>query len=126
MPRPGFFRPGSQLSSAPFHAALRPGREAQRFPSPLPLPPRFAPPLHDALQHTNAALAQWLLGGPKFTTSRRAPLRSPHVTLGEARIADFSTGTEPGEEHQLTLHAWSRQGGQREAHAIAGALLAGA
>ena len=36
---------------------------------------------------------------------------------------DFSTGTEPGEEHQLTLHAWSRQGGHREAHVIAGALL---
>ncbi len=27
------------------------------------------------------------------------------------------------QEHQLTLHAWSRQGGHKEAHAIAGALL---
>ena len=38
-------------------------------------------------------------------------------------VADYSTGTEPGEEHQLTLHAWSRQGGHREAHLIAGQLL---
>ena len=45
------------------------------------------------------------------------------MTLGEARIADFSAGNDPGEEHQLTLHAWSRQGGHREAHMIAGALL---
>ena len=31
--------------------------------------------------------------------------------------------SEPAEEHQLTLHAWSRQGGHSEAHLIAGALL---
>jgi len=38
-------------------------------------------------------------------------------------VADYSTGTEAGEEHQLVLHAWSRQGGTREAHLIAGTLL---
>ena len=59
----------------------------------------------------------------KSMTSRRARAAFPYVTLGEARVTDFSTGTEPGEEHQLTLHAWSRQGGHREAHLIAGALL---
>jgi hypothetical protein len=45
------------------------------------------------------------------------------VTIGEARVADFSAGDEPAEEHQLTLHAWSRQGGHREAHLVTGALL---
>jgi hypothetical protein len=45
------------------------------------------------------------------------------VTLGEARVTDWSTGGDAGEEHQLTLHAWSRQGGHKEAHLIAGALL---
>ena len=45
------------------------------------------------------------------------------MTLGESRIADFSTGSETGEEHQLTLHAWSREGGHKQAHLIAGALL---
>lgn len=64
-----------------------------------------------------------VLGGPKIYDEPPKQAALPYVTLGEARIADFSTGTEAGEEHQLTLHAWSRQGGHKEAHAIAGALL---
>ena len=77
--------------------------------------------VHDALT-ANAALSA-LLGGPKVYDEPPRAAAFPYVTLGEARIADYSTGTEAGEEHQLTLHAWSRQGGQREAHLIAGALL---
>jgi Protein of unknown function (DUF3168) len=77
--------------------------------------------VHDALT-ADAALVN-LLGGPKVYDEPPRAAAFPYVTLGETRIADFSTGTEPGEEHQLTLHAWSRQGGQREAHLIAGALL---
>jgi hypothetical protein len=64
-----------------------------------------------------------VLGGPKIFDEPPKSVAFPYVTLGEARIADFSTGTENGEEHQLTLHAWSRQGGHKEVHAIAGALL---
>lgn len=48
----------------------------------------------------------------------------PYVTLGEARLIDASSDSGPTQEHQLTLHAWSRKGGHREAHVIAGALLA--
>jgi hypothetical protein len=77
--------------------------------------------VHDAL--TNDAALVSLLGGPKIYDELPHAVAFPYVTLGEARIADFSTGSEPGEEHQLTLHAWSRQGGHREAHLIAGALL---
>jgi len=77
--------------------------------------------VHDALT-ANAALTA-LLGGPKVYDEPPRAAAFPYVTLGEARIADYSTGSEAGEEHQLTLHAWSRQGGQREAHLIAGALL---
>ena len=77
--------------------------------------------IHDALV-ADAALVS-MLGGPKVYDEPPRAAAFPYVTLGEARIADFSTGTEPGEEHQLTLHAWSRQGGHREAHLIAGALL---
>jgi Protein of unknown function (DUF3168) len=64
-----------------------------------------------------------VLGGPKVYDEPPRAAAFPYVTLGETRIADYSTGTEAGEEHQLVLHAWSRQGGQREAHLIAGALL---
>jgi hypothetical protein len=77
--------------------------------------------IHDALV-ADAALTA-LLGGPSVFDEPPRDAGFPYVTLGEARIADFSTGTDAGEEHQLTLHAWSRQGGHREAHMIAGALL---
>ena len=65
--------------------------------------------VHDALA-ADAALTA-LLGGPKVYDEPPRAAAFPYVTLGEARIADFSTGTRAGEEHQLTLHAWSRQGG---------------
>jgi hypothetical protein len=64
-----------------------------------------------------------LLGAPRVYDEPPPSVVFPYVTLGEARVIDWSTGTESGEEHQLTLHAWSRQGGHREAHLIAGALL---
>lgn len=63
------------------------------------------------------------LGGAKIYDEPPRAAAFPYVTLGEARIADFSTGDASGQEHTLTLHAWSRQGGHREAHVIAGVLL---
>lgn len=77
--------------------------------------------IHDALSADAPLVA--LLGGPKVYDEPPRAAQFPYVTLGEARVVDFSTGTEEGAEHQLTLHAWSRQGGHREAHTIAGALL---
>jgi hypothetical protein len=77
--------------------------------------------VHDALI-ADAALVT-MLGGPKIYDEPPRAAAFPYITLGETRIADFSTGTEPAVEHQLMLHAWSRQGGHREAHLIAGALL---
>lgn len=77
--------------------------------------------IHDALV-ADASLTS-LLGGPKVYDEVPKAAMFPYVTLGEARVADWSTATDAGEEHQLTLHAWSRQGGHREAHVIAGALL---
>jgi hypothetical protein len=77
--------------------------------------------VHDALAADGALTA--ILGGPSvFDEPPRTP-SFPYVTIGEARVTDFSTGTDSSQEHQLTLHAWSRQGGHREAHMIAGALL---
>ena len=77
--------------------------------------------VHDALS-TDSALAA-LLGGAKVYDEPPRAAAFPYVTLGETRIADWSTGSDTGEEHQLTLHAWSRQGGHAQAHMIAGALL---
>jgi hypothetical protein len=64
-----------------------------------------------------------LLGGAKIYDEPPRGAAFPYVTLGESRIADDSTGTEDGLEHQMVLHAWSRQGGHKQAHLIAGALL---
>jgi hypothetical protein len=77
--------------------------------------------VHAALT-ADAALGA-VLGGPKIYDEPPREAAFPYVTLGETRIVDFSTSSEAGLEHQLTLHAWSRQGGHREAHDIAGALL---
>jgi Protein of unknown function (DUF3168) len=77
--------------------------------------------VHDALM--SDARVTSVLGGPKIYDEPPRAAIFPYVTLGEARIADFSAGNERSEEHQLTLHAWSRQGGHREAHVITGALM---
>jgi hypothetical protein len=77
--------------------------------------------IHDALIADASLVA--LLGGPKIYDEPPRGAAFPYVTLGEARIADYSTGTETGAEHLMTLHAWSRQGGHKEAHIITGALL---
>jgi Protein of unknown function (DUF3168) len=88
---------------------------------PTPASAALRAAIRDALT-ADAALTS-LLGGPKVYDEPPRAAAFPYVTLGEARVADYSTGSESGEEHQLTLHAWSRQGGHREAHLIAGALL---
>jgi hypothetical protein len=77
--------------------------------------------VHEALNADAALVA--LLGGPKVFDEPPPATAFPYVTLGESRAADFAAGDVRTEEHQLTLHAWSRQGGHREAHTIAGALL---
>ncbi len=77
--------------------------------------------VHDALT-ADAALTS-ALGGARIYDEPPRAAAFPYVTLGEARIADYFAGDARGQEHQLTLHAWSRQGGHREAHIIAGALL---
>lgn len=77
--------------------------------------------IHSALS-AHAPLTA-ILGGPKIYDEPPATAAFPYVTLGEARVSDYSAGDDPAEEHQLTLHAWSRQGGHREAHIIAGTLL---
>ncbi|MFZ0353174.1 MAG: DUF3168 domain-containing protein [Pseudolabrys sp.] len=77
--------------------------------------------VHDALIADGGLNS--VLGGPRIYDEPPRAAVFPYVTLGESRITDFSAGNEPAEEHQLTLHAWSRQGGHREAHLITGALM---
>jgi hypothetical protein len=46
----------------------------------------------------------------------------PYVVIDETRLADWSTGTEHGSEHLLTLHVWSRYRGKRETYQIGDAI----
>lgn len=77
--------------------------------------------VYDALR-ADSALGS-ALGGVKIYDEPPRDAAFPYVTLGEARIAPVAADGEAIHEHQLTLHAWSRQGGHREAHVIAAALL---
>jgi hypothetical protein len=77
--------------------------------------------IHGALKNDGPLAA--MLGGAKIYDEPPREAALPYVTLGEAVVSDRSTATEAGDEHALTLHIWSRQGGHREAHLISGALL---
>jgi len=91
--------PGSQTAS---HVALRAA-------------------VHDALVMDSGVAAA--LGGAKIYDEPPRDAAFPYVTLGDARISDISVDGGATQEHILTLHAWSRQGGHKQAHVIAGALL---
>jgi hypothetical protein len=46
----------------------------------------------------------------------------PCIVFGEVETRDYSTATEAGEEHRLTLEVWSEAEGRRQAEEIAGRL----
>lgn len=77
--------------------------------------------IHQALVHDSGVIAA--LGGAHVHDEPPREVAFPYVTLGEARISNLSVDGGTLQEHQLTLHAFSRQGGHKEAHVIAGALL---
>lgn len=77
--------------------------------------------IHGALSADAPLVA--LLGGARIHDEPPRAAELPYVTLGQDIVSDASTATEAGDEHALTLHVWSRQGGHREAHLIAGAVL---
>jgi Protein of unknown function (DUF3168) len=58
------------------------------------------------------------LGGAKIYDHPAANAKLPYVTLGQTASYDWSTASEDGREHLLTVHVWSRAGGRIEAHTI--------
>ena len=63
-----------------------------------------------------------LLGGAKIYDDVPRDAEFPYVTFGASVVRDWSTGSDEGFEHVVTLHAWSRANGRRESHEIVGAL----
>ncbi len=72
--------------------------------------------IHAALSGTGALSA--LLGGPCIYDDVPRGVEFPYVTLGESTVRDWSTGSEDGQEHVVTLTVWSRANGEREVHQI--------
>jgi len=42
----------------------------------------------------------------------------PYITIGESTSSDWSSATTTGMEQNITLHAWSREGGRMQAASI--------
>ncbi|AHB49042.1 hypothetical protein W911_12500 [Hyphomicrobium nitrativorans NL23] len=64
------------------------------------------------------------LGGARIYDEVPRGAAFPYVTLGPTTTRDWSTGTEEGAEHALTLMAWSKAPGAREVHLVLDALRA--
>ena len=54
-----------------------------------------------------------LLGGARIYDDAPQAASYPFISLGQSEVRDWSTGTEDGAEHILTLHVWSRAGGKK-------------
>lgn len=54
------------------------------------------------------------LGGPRIYDDVPNRTEFPYLTFGQTTERDWSTGTEPGHEHVVTLHVWSRARGRKE------------
>ena len=65
-----------------------------------------------------------LLAGPRVYDDVPPNAQYPYLTFGQSSQRDWSTGTEEGAEHLVTIHVWSRAAGRRQVHDIAAAIHA--
>lgn len=47
-----------------------------------------------------------------------ANAKFPYLTFGRTSVYDWSTDTESGAEHLVTLHVWSKERGKSQCHAL--------
>lgn len=76
--------------------------------------------IHARLSTDAGVLAS--LGGARIYDDVPRGAAFPYVTFGQSTLRDWSTGSEDGHEHILTLHVWSRAKGERETHLIMAAM----
>lgn len=67
---------------------------------------------------SNSALTS-LLGGVHIYDDIPQETLAPYVTIGQSLVRDWSTGTEDGNEHEITVNMWSKSGGRKEVQDIA-------
>lgn len=65
-----------------------------------------------------------VLGGAKIYDDTPQRTEFPYVTFGRSTVRDWSTATDSGHEHILTLHVWSRAAGRKQVHEITSAIEA--
>ena len=73
---------------------------------------------------TGDATLGGLLAGPRVFDDVPRGAAFPYVTFGLTSEKDWSTGSENGSEHVVTLHVWSRAAGRHEARTIVAAIKA--
>ncbi|MBC8014035.1 MAG: DUF3168 domain-containing protein [Methyloceanibacter sp.] len=78
--------------------------------------------IYQALANSSDLTA--LLGGVRIYDDAPKAASFPFISLGQSVIRDWSTGTEDGAEHSLTLHVWSRSGGKKQVQEIIEAIKA--
>ena len=69
----------------------------------------------------NAALTA-LMGAGKIFDDVPQGTPFPYLTMAQSSVRDWSTSTQTGSEHILTLHIWSKGAGRQEIQAIAQAI----
>jgi hypothetical protein len=65
-----------------------------------------------------------LLGGANIFDNPPDHAPFPCVTFGKTSVYDWSTDTETGSEHFVTLNIWSKAAGRKETLAVVGAVRA--
>jgi len=78
--------------------------------------------LYQALANSPDLVA--LLGGVRIYDDAPQAVSFPFITIGQSVVRDWSTGTEDGSEHSLTLHVWSRTGSKKQMLQIVEAIRA--
>ena len=63
-----------------------------------------------------------LLGGANVFDDVPQDVSFPYVTLAQSEARDWSTGTEDGSEHIVTVQVWSRAGGKKDVQGIVQAI----
>jgi hypothetical protein len=58
------------------------------------------------------------LGGARIYDDVPSRTEFPFMTFGQSTERDWSTGTDAGYEHLVTLHVWSRARGRKEAQTV--------
>lgn len=70
-----------------------------------------------AILISNTALTT-ALGGPKIYDYTPRRTKPPYITIGMSLIKDWSTSTEGGDEHIVTMHSWTDNRGRKQTDKI--------